>query len=72
MLIHVNFAAFVKLLGLPEYKSRSRSAPVPLIACIMLASSQLISDKVAPSIANEIFSAYAKNAFIEHFATLHA
>ena len=42
------------------------------MACIMLACNQLIFDEVASSIAHEIFSAHAKNAFIEHFATLHA
>ena len=42
------------------------------MACIMLACSQLISDKVAPSIADKVFLAYAKSTFIEHFAMLLA
>ena len=42
------------------------------MACILLASSQLMSDEVAPSIANKTILAYVKNAFIEHFATLRA
>ena len=58
-------------LGFSEIKLRSRFAPAPLMACIMLACSQLISDKVALNIVNKIFSAYAKNAFTEHFAMPH-